>query len=123
MAKSNQLLFLVDLYFGTGVKAEAVYDEIKKYCDETSNIIIESLNGSGYATLKISRTRIVITGEGEGSDFSFLVNPCDITWDTEIIDLSSKSKAEALKTVKSYVPKYGVSGTSENETYTCGCSI
>lgn len=114
MAKSNQLLFLVDLYFGTGIKAEAVYDEIKKYCDETSNIIIENLNGSGYATLKISRTRTV---------FSFLFNPCDITWDTEIIDLSAKSKAEALKTVKSYVPKYGVSGTNENETYTCGCSI
>ena len=114
MAKSNQLLFLVDLYFGTGIKAEAVYDEIKKYCDETSNIIIENLNGSGYATLKISRTRTV---------FSFLVNPCDITWDTEIIDLSAKSKAEALETVKNYCPKYGVFGTNENETYTCGCSI
>jgi len=55
--------------------------------------------------------------------FSFLVNPCDITWDTEIIDLSAKSKAEALKTVKNYIPKYGVFGTNEDETYTCGCSI
>lgn len=114
MAKSNQLLFLVDLYFGTGIKAEAVYDEIKKYCDKTSNIIIENLNGSGYATLKISKPR---------PNLIFLFNPCDITWDTEIIDLSAKSKAEALKTVKSYVPKYGIFGTNENETYTCGCYI
>lgn len=113
MEKSNRLLFLVDLYFGTGIKAESVYDEIKKYCDKTCNILIENLNENGYATLKISKPRPILCA---------LFNPCDITWDMEIIDLSSKSKAEALEMVKSYVPKYGVSGTSENQTYTCGCS-
>lgn len=114
MAKVTQLLFLVDLYFGTGFEADGIYNEIKKYCDKTSNIIIENINGNGFATLKISKSRPI---------FGFLFNPCDVTWDTEIIDLSSKSKAEALEIVKSYVPIYGTASPWENKTYTCGCSV
>lgn len=113
------VLCLVDLYFGTDFTGKLLYEEIKKFCDtyvafETS-LILDDFTENGYATLKISEKYFGI---------GFLT-PCDIVWDLNILDLSSKNKTEAIKEIKSYSPKIVYKSQvryNDDPVYTCGCS-
>ena len=114
------VLHLVDLYFGTDFAGKLLYGEIKKFCDTYlafgSSLILDDFGENGYATLKISEKYF---------GFGFLT-PCDVIWDLNILDLSSKNKTEAIKEIKSYSPKIvyksQVRYNDTDSVYTCNCS-
>ena len=113
------VLHLVDLYFGTDFAGKLLYGEIKKFCDTYlafgTSLILDDFGENGYATLKISEKYF---------EFGFLT-PCDVTWDFDILDLSSKNKTEAIKEIKSYTPKVVYKNHvqyNDDPVYTCGCS-
>lgn len=114
------VLCLVDLYFGTDFAGKLLYGEVKKFCDTYlafgSSYILEDFKETGHATLKISQAY-----HGLG-----LISPCDVVWDLDILDLSSKNKAEAIKEIKSYRPEVVYKSQvryNDDPVYTCGCSI
>ena len=111
------VLHLVDLYFGTDFAGKLLYGEIKKFCDTYlafgTSLILDDFTEDGHATLKISEKY-----------FGFLT-PCDVIWDLNILDLSSKNKTEAIKEIKSYTPKVVYKNQiqyNDDPVYTCGCS-
>ena len=113
------VLYLVDLYFGTGFEGKLLHGEIKKFCDTYlafgTSLILDDFGENGYATLKISEKYF---------GFGFLT-PCDVIWDLNILDLSSKNKTEAIKEIKSYTPKVVYKNHvqyNDDPVYTCGCS-
>ena len=113
------VLHLVDLYFGTDFAGKLLYGEIKKFCDTYlafgTALILDDFRENGHATLKISE---------EYFGFGFLT-PCDIVWDFDILDLSSKNKTEAIEEIKSYTPKVVYKNQiqyNDDPVYTCGCS-
>lgn len=113
------VLHLVDLYFGTDFAGKLLYGEIKKFCDTNPSfgmdLILDNLKENGHATLKISERYFGI---------GFLT-PCDVIWDLNILDLSSKNKTEAIKEIKSYSPTVVFQNSpqyNDDPVYTCGCS-
>lgn len=113
------VLCLVDLYFGTDFAGKLLYGEIKKFCDTYlafgTSLILDDFGENGYATLKISEKYF---------GFGFLT-PCDVIWDLNILDLSSKNKTEAIKEIKSYSPTVVFQNSpqyNDDPVYTCGCS-
>lgn len=113
------VLYLVDLYFGTDFAGKLLYGEVKKFFDQylayRVSYILDDFRENGHATLKISE-------EYHGIGF---LTPCDVVWDFDILDLSSKNKEEAIKEVKSYCAEVVFkSRTQYNDdpVYTCGCS-
>lgn len=115
------VLYLVDLYFGTDFAGKLLYGEIKKFCDQYlafgTAYILDDFRENGHATLKISE---------EYHGFG-LLTPCDVIWDLDILDLSSKNKAEAIKEIKSYSPRIVYTRPISNwydtdEPCTCNCS-
>ena len=114
------VLHLVDLYFGTDFAGKLLYGEIKKFCDTYlafgTYLILDDFTEDGHATLKISEKYFGI---------GFLT-PCDVVWDLNILDLSSKNKTEAIKEIKSYSPTVVFKNQvqyNDDPVYTCGCSI
>lgn len=114
------VLYLVDLYFGTDFAGKLLYGEVKKFFDQylayRVSYILDDFRENGHATLKISE---------EYHGIGFLA-PCDVVWDFDTLDLSSKNKAEAIKEVKSYRPTVVFKGRiryNDDPVYTCGCSI
>lgn len=113
------VLYLVDLYFGTNFVGKLLYEEIKKFCDGNpsfgTELILDDLKENGHATLKISKKH-----------FGFgILTPCDVIWDFDILDLSSKNKTEAIEEIKSYTPKVVYKNHvryNDDPVYTCGCS-
>ena len=93
------VLYLVDLYFGTDFAGKLLYRKIKKFCDQYLAVetayILDEFRENGHATLKISK---------EYHGFGLLF-PCDVVWDSDILDLSSKNGTEAIEEVKSYRPE------------------
>ena len=113
------VLHLVDLYFGTDFAGKLLYEEIKKFCATNPSfgmdLILDNLKENGHATLKISKECFGIC----------LLTPCDVTWDFDILDLSSKNKEEAIEEIKSYTPKVVYKNHvqyNDDSVYTCGCS-
>lgn len=113
------VLYLVDLYFGTDFAGKLLYGEVKKFCDTYLvfgiSYILDDFRENGHATLKISK---------EYYGFG-LLTPCDVVWDSDILDLSSKNKAEAIEEVKSYRPTVVFKGRiryNDDPIYTCNCS-
>jgi hypothetical protein len=113
------VLYLVDLYFGTDFAGKLLYGEVKKFCDTYlafgTALILDDFRENGHATLKISE-------EYHGIGF---LTPCDVVWDFDTLDLSSKNKAEAIKEVKSYRPTVVFKGRiqyNDDPIYTCNCS-
>lgn len=93
------VLYLVDLYFGTGFEGKLLYGEVKKFFDQylayRVSYILDDFRENGHATLKISE---------EYHGFGLLF-PCDVVWDSDILDLSSKNGTEAIEEIKSYRPE------------------
>ena len=114
------VLCLVDLYFGTELAGKLLYGEIKKFFDTNPSfgidLILDNLKENGHATLKISKECFGICR----------LTPCDVIWDFDILDLSSKNKTEAIEEIKSYSPKVvyksQVRYNDTDSVYTCGCS-
>ena len=113
------VLCLVDLYFGTDFAGKLLYREIKKFCDAYlaygASLILDDFSENGHATLKISKECFGIC----------LLTPCDVIWDFDILDLSSKHKTEAIEEIKSYTPKVVYKNHvryNDDRVYTCGCS-
>lgn len=113
------VLYLVDLYFGTDFAGKLLYGEVKKFFDQylayRVSYILDDFSENGHATLKISKEYLGIW---------FIMPPCDVVWDLDILDLSSKNKTEAIKEIKSYRPEVVFKDRIryDDPVYTCGCS-